>query len=232
MLGEADLVGIFGVRIVRVDGLRTVRVLGWLGDFTAIRVDRRGRAGGGCRGRAAATEATRRLSGIALGAGGSAGVSGDGRRGLEAAQLGGGVHLRGVAGSHGLGASTERAGHGTAAAVRAGLFLVQGEGVDEATMRSLRGGTEVEDPDDDDHRQQNETSTGGLFSALRAVDGVVGADGGQDESGTQVSYNRDAVEIPSVGTEGEDQANVDTEHVGNRPPIQIRIVGLDVGDDG
>lgn len=203
MLGEADLVGIFGVRVVGVDSLGTIRVLGWLRDLAAIRVDGRGRCGV-TGGGTSASSAEARLCGVALGTGGSAGITGDRGRSLEAAQLGRGIHLGSVAGCHSLWTSTERAGHGTATAIRSGLFLVQGKGVDETAVRGLRGGSEVEDPNDDDHGQEDETSAGGLFSALGAVDRVVGTDGSQDKGSAQVTHNGDTINIAGVGTEDED----------------------------
>jgi len=146
--------------------------------------------------------------------------------------LGRGIHLRSVAGGHGLRAGTKSAGHRTAALIRAWLFLVQGEGVDEAAVRGLRGGAKVEDPDDDDHRQQNETSTSSLFGTMGAVNGVVCADRGKDKGGTEVTNDGDTIDITGVGTEDEDQANVNTEHVSDRPPVQVRIIGLNIGDNG
>jgi hypothetical protein len=120
VLGKANFVGVFWVRVVRVDGLRPVGVLGGLGHFGAfLAIVCRGGAGVGCWG-----EASRR---VALGTGGSTRVSGHGGRSLEAAQLCRCVHLRGVACGHGLWAGTESTGHGAATAERAGLFLVQGE---------------------------------------------------------------------------------------------------------
>lgn len=132
MLAEADFVGIFGVCVVRVDGLRAVRVLGRLGHLgTLLSASTAGVSSTGCW---AGTSKARRLGRVALGARSTAGVAGYGGGGLETAQLGGGVHLGGVASGHGLGASTEGAGHGAATAVGTGLLLVEGKGVDESAV--------------------------------------------------------------------------------------------------
>lgn len=134
MLGEADLVRIFWVRVVRVDGLRPVRVLGRLRHLAllAIVVGRRARTRAGARGPEAG------LGRVALGAWRSTGVSRHGGRGLEAAQLSGGIHLRGVVCGHGFGTGTECARHGPTAAVGTRLLLVQGERVNESAVRGLR----------------------------------------------------------------------------------------------
>lgn len=93
--------------------------------------------------------------------------------------MGGGVHLRGVVGCHGIWAGAECAGHGATAAVGgiARLFLVQGERVDEAAVGGLGCGAEVEDPEDDDHGKENEACTCGLHGGLFSVDQVVCARG-------------------------------------------------------
>ena len=86
-----------------------------------------------------------------VGADGAAVVGGDGRGGLEAVELGRGVHLGGLVAGEGGGRSgvvVLVAGHGTAAAHRGALFFVQGEGVDVAPVRGGGGGAEVEYPDD------------------------------------------------------------------------------------
>lgn len=123
--------------------------------------------------RVGGTESRRR--GGSFGAGRTARVPGDRGRGLEAAKLGGGVHLRGIAGCHGIWAGAECAGHGATTAVGGlgGLFLVQGEGVDEAAVSGLRCGAEVEDPDDDHHGKQDEACASGLHGWLVSVDQVV-----------------------------------------------------------
>lgn len=127
MLGETDLVGVFWVRVVRIDGLRPVRVLRRLGHLpTLLAVVGVGRGGGAGAG-AGAGGSEAGLDRVALGAWRSTGISRYGGGGLEAAQLGGSVHLRGVARSHGIRAGTKCAGHGAAAAEGTGLLLVQGE---------------------------------------------------------------------------------------------------------
>lgn len=142
MFGEADLVRVFRVGIVRVDGLCPVRVLGRLRHLTlgAIVIGRRAWT------RASAGGSKAGLGRVALGTWRSTGVSRHGGRGLEAAQLCGGVHLRGVVGGHRFGTGTECARHGSAAAVGPRLLLVQRERVDEAAVRGLGRRAEVEDP--------------------------------------------------------------------------------------
>lgn len=145
MLAETDFVGILGVCVVRVDGLRPVGVLGGLGHLRAILSSTTSIRSTGSR---TGTAEAGRLGGVALGSRGTAGVARHGGGGLKAAQLGRGVHLGGVGGGHRLGPGTEGAGHRAAASVRAGLLLVEGKRIDESTVRGLGSGTEIEDPDD------------------------------------------------------------------------------------
>ena len=181
MFAEADLVGVFGVGVIRVDGLGPVRVLGRLRHLThhvrrAARpqVRRRRVAEPGLRTPVVARGTTR--------------VAGDGGRGLESVQLGRRVHLR-LRGS-GLGAGRECGRHrADTAEGRGGLFLVQGERVDEPTVRGLRGGSEVEDPGDDDHGQENKAGAGSLRGAAIGVDQRVHREGRKHEPGGQVTNN-------------------------------------------
>lgn len=138
MLLKADLIGVVGIGFVAVNGLGAVRVLDAL-------LDRRLVLGGWCLGAHAAELRNRAVA--ALGAWGPAGIAGDGGRGLEAVQLGRGVHLRLLAvGDLGLGAVGEAVGDGTRGA-RAGLLLVQGVRVDKGAVARGRLGAVVEDPD-------------------------------------------------------------------------------------
>jgi hypothetical protein len=103
------------------------------------------------------------------------------------------------------------------------------------------------------HREQNETSAGGLKGTLVTVDRVVGAERSQNQAAGKISHNltkqsvsqskscsgrtgskayRDAIDIASVGTKSHDYADNQAEHVTVRPPRVIRIVGLDIRDDG
>lgn len=90
MLGETDLIGIFRVGLIRIDRLRTVRIFRGLGDFIWCAIVGQIRSG---------RVAEAGLRGAAVfGAGGSSGITRHGRRGLEAVELSGRVHLRGLAG--------------------------------------------------------------------------------------------------------------------------------------
>lgn len=127
MLRETNLVGILRVGVVRVDGLRPVRVLGRLRHL-ACYVSAAILREVGC-GRVAESGLRRAAVFRARSA---AGVSRNGRRGFETIQLGGRVHLRGLAGGR-LGASAEGGGHGSAGA----LFFVEGERIDEPPVSRL-----------------------------------------------------------------------------------------------
>ena len=82
-----------------------------------------------------------------MGACGSTRIAGDGGGGLEAVELGGGVHLRLLAvGNLGLRAVGVAVGDGAGRA-RAGLLLVQGIRVDEGAVARGWLGAVVEDPD-------------------------------------------------------------------------------------
>lgn len=135
MLREANLIRIVGISLIAVDSLGAIRIL----DLVCLR-----------RGHSlvlhAATEAGGAASaGVERGAGGTAGVSGDGGGGLEAVELGGGVELglgrEGGGGVGGLG------GH-LAGGVRVGGVFVEGVRVDEGAVGGLGLGAVVEDPDD------------------------------------------------------------------------------------
>lgn len=90
MLGETDLIGVFGVGLIRIDGLCTVRIFRWLGNLIWCAIVRQVRGG---------RVAEAGLRGAAVfGARGSAGVARHGGRSLEAIELSGRVHLRGLAG--------------------------------------------------------------------------------------------------------------------------------------
>lgn len=231
MLGEADLVGVFGVGVVRVDRLGPVRVFGRLrylaGVLASGNIGSRWligtRAGGG-------SEA--RLGRVALRARRSAGVSGKRGRGLEATQLSRSVHLRGVAGGHGLGTSTKSTGHRAAVAVRAGLLLVQSERINKPAVRRLGRRAKVEDPDDGCHGEENKAGSGGLLGAMGTVDQSVGTERGQDQTTAQVSHNGDAIDMAGIGGKGDNQSHNHTEHITDSPPGEVRVVLLDVGDDG
>lgn len=136
VLREADLVGVVRVRLVAVDGLGAVRVL----DLAGLRARLlrglllgvgRAEAGDG----AAATGVASRTAGVAR----------DGRRGLEAVELGGGVEL-------GLGCEGRRRVRGLrghlARGAGGGVVLVEGVRVNEGAVGSLRLGAVIEDPDD------------------------------------------------------------------------------------
>lgn len=142
MLAERDLVCVVGVRLVAIDRLRPVRVLGRRHHLASGLVVAYGRCGSEVadwRWRAAeAWLRTVELVGWEACYGG---------RGLEATELGGCVHLRWhVGGDAGLGTSTAIVGHATAALGDAVIF-VEGEGVKVGAGNGGRGGAEVEDPD-------------------------------------------------------------------------------------
>lgn len=135
VLLEADLVGVVGVRLVAVDGLCTIRVLDALLCRLVLHGSLRVHAAKGWCGAIAA-----------LGTGGTTGISGDGRRGFEAVELGRCVHLRLLAvGDLGLRAVGVAVGDGAGRA-RARVLLVQGVRVDESAVARGRLGSVVEDP--------------------------------------------------------------------------------------
>ena len=136
MLLEADLVGVVWVRFVAVDGLCAVWILDTL--FCGLVL------GGRLRVHAAESRAG---AVAALSACGTAGIAGDGRRGFEAVELGGRVHLRLLAvGDLGLRAVGVAVGD-WARRARAGVLLVQSVRVDEGAVARGWLGAIVEDPD-------------------------------------------------------------------------------------
>jgi hypothetical protein len=128
VLLEADLVRVVGIGLVAVDGLRSVGVLDrgfllWLVVWGL--------------GVVAHAAELRWCGGVAaLGTCWAAGVAGDGRRGLEAVELRGGVHLRRLLVYLGLWAVHVAVGDGTRGA-RAGMLLVEGIRVDESAVAGL-----------------------------------------------------------------------------------------------
>lgn len=163
-LGEADFIGIVGVRIIRVDGLRLVGIFRWLADFIrGVHGTAGGEVGGSCVAFVRAWRATW--------------VAGHGRRCLESIELSRGVHLRRLA-DCGTRTSAECVGLRAAVVVRIS-FLVQCERVDCTAVACLGCGTKVEYPNDlpslamqsrknvrqtyNDHRQQDKTSSSSLL---------------------------------------------------------------------
>lgn len=133
VLREADLVGVFWVRIVRVNCLGAVWVLGRLRHFArniarvaSHRTTEPGRVG---------VFSTRR----------TAGVPRHGGRCFEAVELSRSVHLGHLAG-RGLGTVAVNVRHMPWVVSVSILLLVEGKRINKAAMRGLRTGTKVKDP--------------------------------------------------------------------------------------
>lgn len=155
VLRETDLVRVVGVCFVGVDGLGAVGEIRWRVDFCAGLFE----FGPAVRGHGVVGRAEARLRGVAVFlAGETAVVAGYRRRGLEAAELSGCVHLRRRVRNRGAGARAKVVRHWSAVACRVALVFVQGEGVNVSAVRRLRSRPEVEDPDDL-RRQQSESGS-------------------------------------------------------------------------
>jgi hypothetical protein len=140
----------------------------------------------------------------ALGTCWAAGVAGDGRGGLEAVELRGGVHLRRLLVDLGLWAVHVAVGDGTRGA-RAWVLLVEGIRVDEGAVAGLRLRAVVEYPDnlgllvrvleqgagctDANHGQKNVAGSGGLEGSNRRVDKGVDRRGSENESRAEETDN-------------------------------------------
>ena len=238
MFGETDLVGVFGVGIIGVDGLGAVGVIRRLGDLSrhivSVLATTDGLArpwrGGQFADRRGAKARWRVLRSCR-----APGVARHGRRGFEAVELGRGVHVRHLAGGGGLGTVVAGEGLGAVAltvAVRAMLLLVEGKGVDEAAVRGLGGRTEVEDPHDDDHGQEDKARTGRLGRGFLLVQQGVGSQGGEDQTCGEIADNGDVVDMATVGGKDDGDADNHAQHVGNGPPGVVREASADIGEDG
>lgn len=137
MLLEADLVGVIWIGLVAVDGLRAVGILdgGFLLSLVVLYLG--GDTAEGWGGRVAGVCAS-----------GAPGVTGHGRGGLEAVELGGCVHLGGGA----LGFRTVRVAVGNwSGRARAWVLLVKGIRIDKSAVAGLWLRSVVEDPDNLDN---------------------------------------------------------------------------------
>jgi len=142
MLLEADFVGVVGVGFVAVNGLGAVGIFN--GGFLLVGIVL---CGGGSAGDAVGRHGAEWGGGAvaAICAGRAAGVARDGGRGLEAAELGGRVHLRGLVVDLGFGTVGVAVGDGARGA-RAGVFLVQSVRIDKGAVAGLGLRAVVEDP--------------------------------------------------------------------------------------
>lgn len=140
MLGKADLVGVFGVCVVRVDRLGVVWIFGRLWDLSRHII-------GLHSSQIVCRRVTEPGCGGVLWASRTARVSGHGGWCFEAVELGRGIHLGHFAG-RGLGTIAVSIRHilPLAVPVWPRLLLVESEGIDESTVRGLRARSEIEDP--------------------------------------------------------------------------------------
>lgn len=251
MFGETDLVGVFGVGIVRVDGLCAVGVIRGLWYLSGHIVTSLALALALALALTVTLTTTQSLSRTrrscqvadrwgakarwwVLRSRGAPGVSGHGRRGFEAVELGRGIHVRHLAGGCGLGAIAG-VGLGPVALtvpVRTMLLLVEGKGIDEAAVRSLGGRPEIENPHDDDHGQEDEACASRLGRGFFLVEQGVGGQGGEDQAGGQIAYNGDIVDMATIGRENDCDTDNHAQHVGNGPPGVIGKASADIGEDG
>ena len=132
MFGEGDFVYVFRVGLVAVDGFRSVWVFCWLLNLLCR-----------LRGRWYSRSWLWHRFASVLRAKGAAWIPRDGRRSLEATELGRGVHLWRV-GDCGLGSVIV-----IPVVLRIVIVVfVEGETVNESSVARLRCGSEVEYPDD------------------------------------------------------------------------------------
>lgn len=244
MFGETDLVGVFGVGIVRVDCLGAVRVIRGLWYLSrhivtplALALTMTLTTQSLSRTRRSSQVADRRSAKTrwwVLRSRGAPGVSGHRRRGFEAVELGRGVHVRHLAGGRGLGA-VAGVGLGPVALtvpVRTMLLLVEGKGIDEAAVRSLGSRPEIENPHDDDHGQEDEACASRLGRGFFLVEQSVGGQGGEDQAGGQIAYNGDIIDMTTIGRENDCDTDNHAQHVGNGPPGVVGKASADIGKDG
>lgn len=212
MLGEGNFVGIVGVGLVAVDGLGLVRVfrrgdnlgiVAWLGLLRLLA-----------------------LLGLALlcVGGSKVGVSSSvervGRVGvLEATKLGGRVHLWRLDRVGRLGAAGAAVAHGLT--VHTGRLLGQGKGVEESARGGRGRGAKVKDPDNVEHAEQDEASSGSLVGAGAGENEVADTNTGESETGGEVAADSDMVGVNSVGCDDDKDANVEEEGVDDGPPGQL-----------
>lgn len=244
MLGERDLIGVVGVRLVAVNSLCAIRILGRRHDLALCWCWRCG-GFGTCGG----TEAWR---GGRVPLGGAQAVhAADRRRVLEPVELGRGVHLRGLDGCRRrLGRVEAIPGvHGVA---RITALLGQGEGIYEGARNSRRRGAKVEDPDNLGHncqhhaRRENallqtyrhhgeeyEPCSRGFLGAVRRVDKEIDRGRRQHQPASEIGRDGNMICLDGVGRNDNEDTGDDEEIVDHGPPgIRRKVrLGLHLGED-
>ncbi len=234
MLAKGDFVGIVGVGLVAVDGLGLVGILGGRHHLGIMGLARLRQAGLltllallrwlGCAG--AKVGVARASHGVTE------------RRGVfEAVELGRGVHLGRLDRVGCLGAASTAVGRHGLAVHGARRFLGKSKGVEEGTGRGGGRGAKVKDPDNVEHGEEDEAGAGSLTGAIVGVDEAVDAGAGEDEAGGKVAAEGDLVGLDGVGSDDDEDANVEEEGEDDGPPGKLGEVvlggasGLDLGDD-
>ena len=83
-----------------------------------------------------------------------------------------------------------------------------------------------------DDREQDESSSSGFLGSIRIVYQRVDGRRGEDQTSTQEACQTDMVSVDCIRADHEYDSRYAEQHIDQRPPGVVRVVLINIGDDG